>query len=94
MTYGRVMVRLIPLPDREGRPGDARLWFNPEHITTAAPAVSRSQDAAGDTFTLSVELKLEGLPMQRAWLAMCRTAEETDQKWRQFLDLVAGPDVP
>jgi hypothetical protein len=70
------------------------LWFNPGHITTAAPVVSRSQDADGDTFTLSVELKLEGLLMQRAWLATCRTAEETDQEWRQFLDLVAGPDVP
>ncbi|RPE78125.1 MULTISPECIES: hypothetical protein [unclassified Frondihabitans] len=87
------MVRLIPLPDREGRPGDARLWFNPEHITTAAPIVSRSQDTGGVIFTLSVELKLEGLPMQRAWLATARTVEETDQKWRQFLDLVASPDA-
>lgn len=93
MPYCQPMVRLIPLPDRDGRPDEARLWFNPEHITTATPVVSRSQDAGGDTFTLSVELKLEGLPTQRAWLTTCRTSDEADQKWQQFLLLVAGLDA-
>jgi hypothetical protein len=88
------MVRLIPLPDRDGRPGDARLWINPEHITSAAPIVTRSGDQNGDVYLLAVDFKLEGLPMQRAWLATCHTADETDQKWQQFLDLVATPDVP
>lgn len=88
------MVRLIPLPDRDGRTGDARLWINPEHITSVAPIVTRSGDQNGAVFTLALELKLEGLPMQRAWLATCHTATETDQKWQRFLDLVAGPDTP
>jgi hypothetical protein len=88
------MVRLIPLPDRDGRPGDARLWINPGHITSVAPIVTRSADENGAVYLLAVDLKLEGLPMQRAWLATCQTADETDQKWQQFLDLVAAPDVP
>jgi hypothetical protein len=88
------MVRLIPLPDHDGRPGDARLWINPEHITSVAPIVTRSGDQNGAVFTLAVELKLEGLPMQRVWLTTCLTANETDQQWQQFLDLVARPDVP
>ena len=87
------MMRLIPLPDRDGRPGNARLWINPGHITSVAPIVTRGGDETGAVFTLAVDLKLEGLPTQRAWLATCHTANETDQKWQQFLDLVAGPDL-
>ena len=88
------MVRLIPLPERDGRPGDARLWINPEHSTSVAPIVTRSGNETGVVFTLAVDLKLEGLTMQRAWLATCYTAGETDQEWQTFLDLVIGPDVP
>ncbi|WP_148061291.1 hypothetical protein [Frondihabitans sp. PhB188] len=88
------MVRLIPLPDRDGRPGDARLWINPDHITSVAPIVTRGGDQNGVVFTLALDLKLEGLPMQRAWLATCHTADETDREWQQFLDLVTGPVVP
>ncbi|GAA4682636.1 hypothetical protein GCM10025780_30280 [Frondihabitans cladoniiphilus] len=93
MPYGQIMVRLIPLPDRDGQPGDARLWINPEHITSVAPIVTRSGEEIGVVFTLAVDLKLEGLPMQRAWLATCHTAGETDQEWQQFLDLVTGPGL-
>lgn len=74
------MVRLIPLPDRDALSGDSRLWINPEHITSLAPIVARSRDERGDVVTLSIEVKLEGLPMQRAWLATCRSGEETDTK--------------
>lgn len=88
------MVRLIPLPDRDGRLGDSRLWINPEHVTSLAPSVNRSQDQDGDVFTLFVELKLEGLPMQRAWLATCVSINEADASWQCFLDLVAEPDLP
>jgi hypothetical protein len=94
VPYGRGMVRLIPLPDRDGRPGDARLWINPDHITSVAPIVTRGGDENGAVYLLAVDLKLEGLPMQRAWLATCHTPGETDQKWQQFLDLVAGSHAP
>jgi hypothetical protein len=87
------MARLIPLPDRDGLPGGSRLWINPEHITSLAPILGRSQDEDGDLITLSIELKLEGLPMQRAWLATCRSREEADMKWQTFLDLVNQCDV-
>jgi hypothetical protein len=87
------MVRLIPLPDRDGLPGDSRLWINPEHITSLAPSMNRSHDHTGDVITLFVELKLEGLPMQRAWLATCAHAEDADAKWQSFLESVTGADT-
>lgn len=87
-------MRLIPLPDPEGRPGDARLWINPEHITSIAPIVTRSGNQDGDVIILAIDPELEGLPMQRACLATCHTANEIDQAWQKFLDLIAGPDVP
>jgi hypothetical protein len=87
------MVRLIPLPDRDGLPGDSRLWVNPEHITSLAPIVVRSQDASGDLITLSIELKLEGVPMQRAWIATCTSSEEADRRWQEFLDLISGSEA-
>jgi len=62
------MVRLIPLPDRDGQSRDARLWINPGHV---APIVTRGGDETGVVITLAVDLKLEGLPMQRTWLATC-----------------------
>lgn len=86
------MVRLIPLPARDGAPGDSRLWINPEHITSLAPILSPGQGKDGELITLAVELKLEGLPMQRAWLATCSTMEEADVRWQRFLDLVSGED--
>jgi hypothetical protein len=86
------MVRLIPLPARDGLPGDSRLWINPEHITSLAPILSPGQGQDGKLITLAVELKLEGLPTQRAWLATCSTMEEADVRWQRFLDVVAGAD--
>jgi len=75
------MTHLIPLPDRHGPAGSARLWFNPDHIVTVAPRVIQTD--AGHT--LSVELKLTGIPVMDAWLGDHPSAETADTAWRDFL---------
>lgn len=83
------MPRLLPLPDKDGAPGDSRLWINPDRIVTAAPSITRSGDAHGDVFTVWVELKLEGTPMMRAWLGTATTAEAASTVWDTFLTQIA-----
>lgn len=84
------MPRLIPLPDKDGSPGDSRLWINPDQIVTAAPSITGGQDTHGDVFIVWVELKLEGVPMMRAWLGTAATAEAASAIWDAFLTSIAG----
>jgi hypothetical protein len=79
------MVTLIPLPAKTGGHGAASIWFNPEHITTLTPIVERSADSDGDLVILSVDMKLQGLPISRHWLASSRTTAEADVAWQGFL---------
>ncbi|AMM22837.1 hypothetical protein AX769_22160 (plasmid) [Frondihabitans sp. PAMC 28766] len=83
------MPRLLPLHDKDGSPGDSRLWINPDHIVTAAPSITRSADTHGDVFTVWVELKLEGVPMMRVWLGTASTAEAASAVWDTFLIQIA-----
>jgi len=84
------MPRLIPLPDRDGAAGSSRLWINPDHIVTAAPVITRGQNDQGDVVVVAVELKLEGVPVMRAWLGEAASTQEADVVWQGFLDQVAG----
>ncbi|ROQ30261.1 hypothetical protein EDF46_3574 [Frondihabitans sp. PhB188] len=84
------MPRLIPLPDKDGRPGDSRLWINPNHIVTAAPIISRTQNKRGDVLVVAVELKLEGVPTMRAWLGEATGQAGAETIWQGFLDQVLG----
>jgi hypothetical protein len=81
------MPRLIPLPDRHGPTGAARLWFNPDHIVTLAPKIHDT----GGGHTLSVELKLTGVPAMDAWLGDHSTTGAADAAWQTFLDQITGP---
>ncbi len=88
------MPRLIPLPDRDGVPGSSRLWINPDHIVTAAPVITRSGNEEGDVVVVSVDVKLEGVPVMRAWLGEASSTQGADLLWQGFLDLVAGVAPP
>ena len=58
------------------------MWFNPEHVVSVVPKVSND----GMTYTLSVELKLTGMPLMNAWLGNYSTAALADAAWHMFLD--------
>jgi len=83
------MPRLIWLPER-GQPETPRLWFNPDHVTSVAPVLERLVDESGERFTLSVELKLQGMPVMKNWLAACATRDEADRAWQEFLTALSG----
>lgn len=85
------MPRLIPLPDKDGQPGDSRLWINPDHIVTAAPVISRTQSEHGELLVVAAELKLEGVPMTRAWLGTATNQGGAETIWQTFLTDVIGP---
>ena len=86
-------LRLVSLPER-GKPDTPRLWFNPEHVTSMAPVLERFGDADGEHIALSVELKLQGLPVTRNWLATCADGDAADIAWDGFLRLVEGREAP
>ncbi|MCS5716429.1 hypothetical protein NVV95_17925 [Herbiconiux sp. CPCC 205716] len=76
------MARFVSLPDRDGPPGAARMWINPEHVVSLVPKVSRD----GISHTLRVEIKLVGTPAFEAWLGAFDSNDEADACWRQFVD--------
>lgn len=76
-----VMARFVPLPDRDGPPGAARMWINPEHVVSLVPKVSRD----GTHHVLRVEIKLVGTPAFDAWLGAFTSGELADERWKTFL---------
>lgn len=66
------------------------MWINRDHIVTAAPVISRTQNEHGDVFVVAVELKLEGVPMMRAWLGEATGQAGAETIWQGFLDQVLG----
>lgn len=75
------IVRLIGFPDPEGPAGSSRIWINPDHITTVGAQIDRS----GTEPRLFVELKLQGLNLNRYWLAT-GTVDELDEVLKGFLE--------
>ena len=66
------------------------MWINPDHIVTAAPIISRTQNEHGNLVTVAVELKLEGVPMMRAWLGTATDQAGAETIWQGFLTEVTG----
>lgn len=66
------------------------MWINPDDIVTAAPVISRTQNERGDLVTVAVELKLEGVPMIRAWLGTATDQGGAETIWQGFLTEVTG----
>lgn len=75
------MPRFVPLPDKDGPVGSARMWINPEHIVSLVPKVHRD----GTHHILRVEIKLLGTPAFDAWLGKFASGAEADAHWREFL---------
>jgi hypothetical protein len=81
------MVRFVPLPDRDGPLGAARIWINPNHVISLVPKISR--DATHHI--LRVEIKLVGTPAFDAWLGAFDTGDQADARWKAFLDELQTP---
>ena len=75
------MARFVALPDRDGPPGAARMWINPEHIVSLVPKLTRD----GTHHVLRVEIKLVGTPAFDAWLGGFDTGDKVDERWKAFL---------
>jgi hypothetical protein len=75
------MARFVSLPDRDGPPGAARMWMNPEHIVSLVPKITRD----GTNHILRVEIKLIGTPAFDAWLGAFASGELADERWASFL---------
>lgn len=76
-----VMARFVSLPDRDGPPGAARMWINPEHVVSLVPKVTRD----GTHHILRVEIKLVGTPAFDTWLGAFTSGELADEGWKLFL---------
>lgn len=83
------MVRLIALPDPGEGGGAARLWINPAQIVSAAAIFDRSNEPG----RLFVELKLQGLPLTRHWLAT-GSPSELEAAWAAFMAQLEGSERP
>lgn len=66
------------------------MWINPDHIVTAAPIISRTQNEHEELLVVAVDLKLEGVPMMRAWLGAATDQDGAETIWQGFLDQVTG----
>ncbi|MCS5716399.1 hypothetical protein NVV95_17770 [Herbiconiux sp. CPCC 205716] len=75
------MPRFVPLPDRDGPAGSARMWINPEHVVSLVPKVHRD----GTHHILRVEIKLVGTPAFDAWLGKFDSGADADTRWGEFL---------
>jgi hypothetical protein len=75
------MPHFVPLPDRDGPVGSARMWINPEHVVSLVPKINRD----GTRHILRVEIKLVGTPSFDAWLGQFDTGEQADDRWKAFL---------
>jgi hypothetical protein len=80
------MPRLMPLPDKHGPAGSARLWFNPDHVVYAIPKITESDTG----HVLAVELKLAGVPAMDSWLGSYDSAGAADHGWKAFLADLRG----
>lgn len=81
---------LIALPAKGGPEGSASMWINPDHITSLTPHFTASQNDSGNVVHLSVQLKLQGLPMMEVWLATSTDREAVTGRWTSFIAAVNG----
>jgi hypothetical protein len=75
------MPRLISLPDKHDPSSPGRIWFNPEHVVSLIPKFSTN----GTEHSLTVEIKLTGVPAMDAWLGEYSSRAEADTAWGAFL---------
>lgn len=76
-------MRLLPIPDASGKP---TLWINADHLASVQPHYRRS--VAG--VEVAVELKVDGMPLQRIQLGDHADQEAAEAAFQSFLDVVQG----
>lgn len=90
--HGAPMTRLVALPGRirgQANAGPVQ-WINPERIVTIRPKISET-----DTFDLTIELKLDGVPLFETWFGSYPTIDAADARWQAFLhELHPQPSPP
>lgn len=78
------MTGLIPMPDERAPKVAPLLWIKPSQIVTAAVIIDRSHQP----LKMRVELKLQGLNLNRYWLAT-GTEDELQKAWDDFAEKIA-----
>ncbi|MET2012958.1 hypothetical protein ABXJ56_15550 [Microbacterium chocolatum] len=78
-------MRLLPILDSSGKPS---LWINADHLVSVQ-AVYRG-GAVG--IALTVELKVDGMPLQRISLGEYRERAEAEAEFDRFLSDLQHPE--
>ena len=78
----------IELPRSPATPNGGSIWVNPEHIISVRPLTRGS----APTVTLTVEVKLEGMPLFIAPLGDFPTEAEATVAWAHFLATLVDVD--
>jgi hypothetical protein len=83
-------MKLVPieLPRSPATPHGGSIWINPQHIVSVRPLTRGS----APTVTLTVEVKLEGMPLFIAPLGNFSTEAEATVEWARFLSTLVDVD--
>ena len=72
-------MRLLPIPDASGRP---TLWINADHLVSVQ-AVYRTGERE---VALDVELKVDGMPLQRVRMSAHPGREDAELAFEEFME--------
>lgn len=76
-------MRLIPIPDATGTPV---LWINADHLVSVQPQLRRTADGVA----VAVELKVDGMPLQRIGLGEYLERTDADAAFTRFMQVLQG----
>ncbi|MEF2978107.1 hypothetical protein [Subtercola sp. YIM 133946] len=80
------MSRLISLPNKHDPASPGRIWFNPERVVSLIPKFGSN----GTQHSLTVEIKLTGVPAMDAWLGNFLSRADADIAWHTFLTSITA----
>lgn len=71
----------IELPPSPATPHGGSIWINPKHIVSLRPLTMGSEPV----ISLTVQVKLEGMPLFTVSLGTFPTAAEAAREWERFI---------
>lgn len=83
-------MKLVPIEmaRNQANPHGGAIWINPEHVVSLRPLTS----GAEPDVMLSVEIKLEGMPLFSAPLGNYHSNMESKAAWGRFLLMFSSSD--
>ncbi|SDH31658.1 hypothetical protein [Microbacterium sp. 77mftsu3.1] len=76
-------MRLLPIPDADGNP---TMWINADHLVSVQALTHGGEKG----IVLTVELKVDGMPLHRVRLGEYLEKADADAAFARFLDTLQG----